>query len=70
MAYNKTMPTKKQKKMAGQTFVEFILLLLLIVGMAGLFLSISGKGIAQRWQILVGVITSSNPERPEMPSYH
>ena len=64
------MAKKKQKHNAGQTFVEFILLLLLIVGMAGIFLSISGKGVAQRWQTLVGVITSPNPDRIDKPSFN
>jgi len=63
------MAPQKTPANAGQTFVEFILVLLLMVGMAGIFLSISGRGVAQRWQTIVGVIVSPNPEQIQKPNF-
>ncbi|MBP5296476.1 MAG: hypothetical protein J6Y94_04005 [Bacteriovoracaceae bacterium] len=63
------MNPKKPAANAGQTFVEFILVLLLLVGLAGIFLSFSSRGVAQRWQTLVGVITSPNPDNVQRPSF-
>ena len=63
------MALKKPAANAGQTFVEFILVLLLLVGMAGIFMTISSRGVAQRWQIIVGVITSPNPDQIQKPNF-
>ncbi len=67
--YNVVMAPKKSAANAGQTFVEFILVLLLLVGLAGIFLSISSRGVALRWQTIVGIVTSPNPDQLQKPNF-
>ena len=58
--YKKEISRKKDNK--GQTLVEFILLLGVIVMLSYTLMSGLNGGVADRWRILVMIITSPNIE--------
>ncbi len=60
---------KRYKKWSnnGQVFMEFILLLAVLVVLSyGLLRGING-GISERWRAIVGIVSSPNPENPSIP---
>ncbi|GEM_PF-2774230 len=49
----------------GQTFLEFILLLAVLIGMSTFLMELINKNIAKRWQEAVELIASPDPENKE-----
>ena len=50
------------KDQTGQTFVEFLLLFLLLVGLSTMFLGGMNQALQQRWVALVLIITNPSPD--------
>ncbi len=51
---------------SGQTFVEFLFLLLSIMGLSYLLLGGISKGIGKRWVVLVEAITAPTDDNVEL----
>ena len=55
------------RKQNGQSFIEFMLLLFVLISMSLLLLTGSGKAVGGRWRAIIGYISASNLDRPEPP---
>ena len=57
-------PTKNQK---GQTFLEFIFLILVIVSISFTFMNGIRSFVGTRWELMVKMIAAPNPNEVNMP---
>jgi len=60
--YNKKRLKSIASDASGQTFLEFILLFLIMIGFSFLLLNLVGTGISDRWKNYVKVIASPNSQ--------
>ena len=51
---------KKQEKQSGQTLIEFVLLLAVIMSLSFLFLRGVNSAIGKRWQIVIEIISDAS----------
>lgn len=49
----------------GQSLVEFLLLLVLVLGLSFSFLRLSHEGVGTQWKYFVALITAPNPSSPD-----
>jgi hypothetical protein len=56
MKRGKFLPAQRRKKQAGQTLVEFALLLAVIASVSFVFLRISNRNLANYWQAYARLI--------------
>ncbi len=59
-------PTLNRPLESGQTFVEFLLLLLVLVGLSIALIKGFNGGLADRWQALVQVIAAPSNDPIEL----
>jgi hypothetical protein len=63
------MDTKNKKtKQRGQSFIEFILLLCVVMMLAYGFLFWVNRGVGERWKQIIGVVSSPDPQNIQQPS--
>jgi hypothetical protein len=55
------------KNQKGQTFVEFILLMVLLVSISFTFMSSMRSFIGNRWELMIKIIASPNQSEVTMP---
>lgn len=57
---------KNRDRESGQTLVEFLFLMIVLIGMSFAMLSGFNAGIANRWQALVTLIAQPTPSNIEL----
>ena len=60
-------PSKMVKNQNGQTFLEFVMLMLVLVSLSFITLKGFNNSIAERWLAIVKVIANPSPTAIELP---